>query len=366
MNQNKLAQMKSINKNIVFILFMILKYRLICLVIFIVISNNLWAQIDSAYYRGYNILDSMLTEKKAMDLKEAIFTVENAYFDEGLSFEHFDSRLNEFVAFVKTLSSDKLISYNHADFHSVNVHAAIFQMMTDTIPVLAPDNTLLYHLPFQYNFDDYASKKEWSNMFVSTLMDTRTGNCHSLPLFYKLLTEELGEKSWLALAPNHSYIKLHNQADGWYNVELTSGQFPTDIWIKASGYIHTDAIRQGIYMDTLSRKNTVALCMTDLAEGYKHKHISDYDPEFVLMCCNRTLVAFPDYVNALLLKAETLLDIFKKTGRKEYYQEVEKLYSYIHKIGYRKMPEKMYLEWLQSLSRNRKNSNKKGLNRNGN
>ena len=77
-------------------------------------------------------------------------------------------------------------------------------------------------------------------MFVSTLMVTCKGNCHSLPLFYKLLTEELGEKSWLALAPNHAYIKLHNQADGWYNVELTSGQFPTDVWIKASGYIHTD------------------------------------------------------------------------------------------------------------------------------
>lgn len=182
-------------------------------------------------------------------------------------------------------------------------------------------------------------------------MTTHKGNCHSLPLFYKLLAEELGEKSWLALAPNHAYIKLHNQADGWYNVELTSGQFPTDVWIKASGYIHTDAIRNGIYMDTLSLKSTVAVCMLDLAEGYKHKFISDYDPEFVLKCCNRTLEVFPNYINALLLKAETLFAIYVRTPKEEYFRDAEELYSHIHWLGYRKMPEKMYLEWLQSLKK---------------
>ncbi|WP_278508252.1 hypothetical protein [Bacteroides nordii] len=224
-----------------------------------------------------------------------------------------------------------------------------YRMMTDTIPVAVSDTTLLYHLPFQYNFDDYAGSKEWSNMFVSILMSTHEGNCHSLPLFYKLLTEELGERSWLALAPNHAYIKLHNEADGWYNVELTSGQFPTDVWIKASGYIHTDAIRSGVYMDTLSLKSTVAICMIDLAEGYKHKFSSDYDPEFILKYCNCTLEAFPNYINALLLKAETLLEIFTRTKDEELYRDVEKLYTYIHQLGYRKMPDEMYLEWLQSL-----------------
>lgn len=151
------------------------------------------------------------------------------------------------------------------------------------------------------------------------------------------------------LAPNHSYIKLYNQADGWYNVELTSGQFPTDVWIKASGYIHTDAIRNGIYMDTLSLKSTVAICLTDLAEGYQHKYPANYNPEFVLKCCNRTLEVYPNYINALLLKAETLLEMFTRTDKKQYWQDAEKLYAHIHLSGYRKMPEKMYLEWLQSL-----------------
>lgn len=317
--------------------------------LFLFVTNSLFAQMDDFYHTSYDTIDSMLMNKKVLSLKEAVFAVENAYFEGQLRRDGFEHNIQQFASFVKSISANKLISYNHADFKSVNTHAAIFRAMTDTIPVYVSDTTLLYHLPFQYNFDDYAGKKEWSNMFVSTLMITRKGNCHSLPLFYKLLTEEIGEDSWLALAPNHSYIKLYNQADGWYNVELTSGQFPTDVWIKASGYIHTDAIRNGIYMDTLSLKSIVAICLTDLAEGYQHKFPANYNPEFVLKCCNRTLEVYPNYINALLLKAETLLEMYARTDNKQYWQDAEKLYAHIHLSGYRKMPEKMYLEWLQSL-----------------
>lgn len=328
---------------------------LIFLLIFVV--QGTFAQDRNPYYTSFEIIDSILCGKSALSLKKAIFVVENAYFNGNLSYNKFGCQLQQYCDFIKLLSANHLISYNHADFYSVNVHAAIFRMMTDTIPVHVSKTSLLYHLPFQYNFEDYAGKKDWSNMFISTLMETHKGNCHSLPFFYKLLTEELGEKSWLALAPNHLYIKLHNQADGWYNVELTSRQFPTDVWIKASGYIHTDAIRKGIYMDTLSLKSTIAICMTDLAEGYKHKYPSDYDPKFILMCCERALAVFPNYINALLLKAGVLLDIYMRTNNDRFYRAAERLYAYIHQLGYRKMPEEMYIEWLQSLQKYLKKDN---------
>lgn len=316
------------------------------------ITTSLFAQPDNHYQRSYEVIDSMLSGKKELSLKEAVFAVENAYREGNLNYREFEHTLQQFASFTRSVSAENQISYNHPDFFSVNTHAAIFRILTDTIPVNVSGTKRVYHLPFQYNFEDYAGKEDWSNMFVSTLMATRKGNCHSLPLFYKLLTEELGQQSWLALAPNHAYIKLHNQADGWYNVELTSGQFPTDIWIKASGYIHTDAIRSGIYMDTLSLKATIAVCMTDLAEGCKHKFLPTYDPGFVLKCCNRALDAFPNYINALLLKAETLLELHARTKDEACHREAEQLYGHIHGLGYRKMPEKMYLEWLQSLKEN--------------
>lgn len=133
------------------------KNRIFNMLLFIV--NKAFAQADNFYYTSYNKIDSMLTGKKELNLKEAIFTTENAYFDGNLSHYKFENSLQQFTSFIKSLSTNKLISYNHTDFHSVNTHAAIFRMMTDTIPVHVSDTTLLYHLPFQYNFDDYAGKK---------------------------------------------------------------------------------------------------------------------------------------------------------------------------------------------------------------
>lgn len=306
--------------------------------------------IDDSYQRAYSRLDIMLNYPYLSDFNKAVFIVENAYFEDKLNYEIYSGFLKTYANFTNWLSTTNLVNYQGHNRLSVSKHAALFKIMSDTVSIMLSDS-LIKHLPYQYNFDDYAGKKNWSNMFVTTLVTTRKGNCHSLPLLYKLIAEEMGEKAWLALAPNHLYIKLHNEANGWYNTELTSGQFPTDTWIKSSGYIHLDAIKNGIYMDTLSQQQSIALCMVDLAQGYQHKYPKDYDPEFVLKCCNTALEYFPNYINGLLLKAETKLTIYqrKKDKDSKELEEIEKLYAHIHNLGYRKMPEKMYLDWLMSF-----------------
>gem|GEM_PF-4659315 len=45
--------------------------------------------------------------------------------------------------------------------------------------------------------------------------------------------------AYLAMAPNHTYIKLRSDKNGWYNTELTSASFPIDSWLMVSGYIPT-------------------------------------------------------------------------------------------------------------------------------
>ncbi|MBN2262658.1 MAG: hypothetical protein JW735_07090, partial [Prolixibacteraceae bacterium] len=204
--------------------------------------------------------------------------------------------------------------------------------------------------PFQYNFDDFAGKKEWSNMFVSTLMKTKIGNCHSLPFLYKLIMDELGQAAYLSLAPNHIYIKAHNKRAGWHNIELTCGDFPTDAWLMASGYIHIDALRNGIYMDTLSQEQSVALCLVDLAQGYQAK-FGVCDGSFILKCCETALAHFPKCINAMLLKAETLTALYKQTDTeqsKNLETEIIEVCTKIHQLGYRKMPQDMYINWLKS------------------
>ncbi len=227
--------------------------------------------------------------------------------------------------------------------------------MTDFLPFAATGDSIVYHQPFSYNFDDYAGEKNWESMFVTMLMGTKKGNCHSMPMLYKIILEEMGEKAWLALAPNHMYIKLNNQRAGWYNIELTCGDFPTDAWIMASGYIHLDAVRSGIYMDTLSQQQSIALCLIDLAMGYQRKFPEQATP-FVLQCCRTALQYYPNYINALLLRAETTAKIYKESLSADLDASVALLetmnrhYTEIHTLGYRKMPKIMYLNWLLSLS----------------
>lgn len=309
------------------------------------------AQQTAIYESAFSEIEKMLATDSTLNFRKAVFIVENAYCNNQLDESTFNRVLTIYASLCQNLASTKLVEYDKEDKQSVNRHAAIFKLMTDTIPIYLTDMMMFKHPPFEYNFDDYAGKFDWRNTFVTTLLDTHKGNCHSLPILYKLISDAMGEKAWLSLAPNHFYIKTRNKELGWYNTELTSGQFPSDAWLKSSGYIHLNAIKNGIYMDTLSMRNSVALCLVDLAQGYQYKYRYTHVLEFVLKCCDTALTYFPNYINALLLKAETLLKLYQKSEVKneEAFRIIEELYAQIHQLGYRKMPEKMYLEWLSSL-----------------
>lgn len=214
---------------------------------------------------------------------------------------------------------------------------------------------------YTYDMEDFWGEKDWTKMFVTKLIYTQSGNCHSLPALYKILADELNVSAWLALAPNHTYIKQWNDKTGWYNTELTTGQFPFDHDIKFNSYIKTEAIAAGVYMDTLSVKENIAYVITDLAHGFTKKFGFD-DTATPLRWLETAIQYFPDYVNALILKAELqkkeyeklmkdkktnhFTDLWKDVEMKNKFNMLEQSYYNIHQIGHRRMPKEMYLNWL--------------------
>ncbi|MDZ7741028.1 MAG: hypothetical protein U5Q03_04580 [Bacteroidota bacterium] len=55
----------------------------------------------------------------------------------------------------------------------------IFNYMSDTVQVkLSGQEKILTHYPIKYDFEDYMGNDNWSNMFVSKLMATNSGQCH--------------------------------------------------------------------------------------------------------------------------------------------------------------------------------------------
>jgi hypothetical protein len=300
--------------------------------------------------------------------KDAVFFVENAYFQNNLDKSKFDNPIN----LLKNLcgewaKTNKLTGYRFADSLNFQKNFSIFKVLTDTIRIVDTGRTIYFHPPFRYDFSDFFGKDSWANMFVSKLLITRNGNCHSLPYLYKILSDELGATCWLSLAPNHIYIKNRSKKIGWYNTELTSGEFPIDAWITTSGYIPVKAVQTGIYMDTLSNQQAIALCVLDLAKGYEFQTNNYYDG-FIIKCCDLVLQYHPVNVQAMLLKAETLKRIYQKEQQDKFpnatttFNDMEQLYTKIFDLGYREMPEKMYMQWLRSVTEQKNKYGNKQLN----
>lgn len=304
------------------------------------------------YESAYNEIEKMLNGAIPLDFKRAVFVSENAYFNDSIKYSDFENAIQSLVSICKlNYEAIQLINYPYSDSINIRKNGSIFKLMNDKL--LMTENGI--ERLFQYNFDDYTGSKDWSNQFVITLLTQQKGNCHSLPFLYKIIADELKAKTYLSFAPNHIYLKNESEKLGWYNTELTSGIFPTDAWVKASGYITLKSIQNGIYMDTLSDQQSVAICLYDLAKGYFSK-TKKFDDGFVIKSCDLLLKYHPNNINAIILKAETLKKIYNQLSssgnQKEavkYYNEMQGLYVLGLKLGYREMPKEMYQEWLISV-----------------
>jgi hypothetical protein len=297
---------------------------------------------------AFDEINGMLTGKNPLSFKRAVFLSENAYLDNRLSYSAFDFSIKASASYCQRMAQN--LPLNHPKEKPLGVNYAIFQHITDTTKHISGKDTFDF-LPFRYDFNDFSGQKSWESMFVTKLLRERTGNCRSLPYYYKLLADECGVEAFLALAPNHIYIKhrdVGQKKEGWqrrvYNIELTNGSFPMDGWLMASGYITLDAIRSGYYLDTLSQSQAVAMCLFDLGKAYERKF--GKRDAFVSRCVERVLAIHPSNINALLLKTELLKDRYERTKQPADYEAVEKHCSTLVANGYREMPLDMYLNWL--------------------
>ena len=346
------------------------KYYLIILFLFTFLISHSQNVFTDIYFEKARLeIDSMLSGKKPLDFKKAVSLSENAYFENSVDYSKFDSTIQFYTELIEAYMQSNPLIYKGADYENVARNSAIFSFMTDTTWFT---DKYIAKLPYSYNFNDYNGDSDWTNTFVFKLLETNLGNCRSLPYLYKILSEELGAKAYLALAPNHMYIRCYSERTGWYNVELTNAMFPIDAWISASGYIQLEAIQKGVFMDTLSLKQSVTFCLFDLAKNCEKKYGFKTFP-FISDCLDTVLVHYPNCINALIYKAEILkkrFDIYMNLyDAKEYteilqyetpneiYTEMESLYVKILEFGYREMPEKMYREWLISLNQNKEKYN---------
>ncbi|WP_395074845.1 hypothetical protein [Flavobacterium sp.] len=311
------------------------------------------------YYR--NTFDKMLKLNiENYSIKNVNFDIENAYLENREDKAEFDKIVKQSGEFI--IAKMKELKYDTNSNSAKNF--MLFEFFSETLQLKSNG---LKHFPIKYDFDDFWGKKDWSKMFVTKLLKTQTGQCHSMPLLYLTLAEEIGAEAYLSLSPNHSYIKFQDENEKWYNLELTNGMLTVSSFIFNSGFIRAEAMQNKIYMQNLSKKELLSQFYVDLASGYLHKF--GYD-DFVEKAVNKALELYPNNINANMVKANynnerliyALTQLKINPKKKEdierigNYPEVVELfkirnkqYQIIDDLGFQEMSIEAYENWLSSL-----------------
>ena len=314
------------------------------------------------YRKSAKLLNDMLNGAVPMNLRDAVFSVENAYFGGTLEYNKYTKAIQEMISTAKLKTQQDGYDWNNPLTRNV----MLFRVMADTLKIKQPskENTITSY-PLRYDFDDFWGKNDWSKMFVSKLLSTKTGQCHSMPLLYLIMCEATNTNANIAYSPMHSYIKFKDSNNEWHNLELTNGHIVTDAYIVGSGYISAEALKNKIYMQPQSKKQIIQECLADLVMGYVFKY--GYD-EFTKQNISSILKHDPNYMQALLIKSnyETArfmyvveqmgkqpLDSIKAHNPRAYklYEERNKIYKQVDDLGYRDMPADAYQDWLKSMDK---------------
>ena len=243
---------------------------------------------DMAFIEGFNELRNMFIGKDPYSLKRAEFIVEWAYSGGKMEYAKYCRDIDSVVCVLK-----RFIKQKNIQNYKTAPNYALFEYFTRP-------NSMNGHKEFLYDFDDITGKNDFRNLFITKVMNAHKGQCISLSLYYKILCDELGGQSSLALDPRHIYIKHIGEDGNWVNIELTNGHFVRDEWIIQTTNVSTESIRNGIFLSALSDKENIALMITQLGKAYQQKYNSwDYFP---LKCADEVLKTLPNFCDALILK----------------------------------------------------------------
>jgi hypothetical protein len=314
----------------------------------------------SSFVSAYQELLDMLEGRKPLDLKRAVFITENAFFGNQMNYNDYLKNIKEMALLIQLKMKQENLPLNDNDAILYMAH----QYMSDTLDIELPfQEKTATTFPKRYDFKDPFGYDDPRKMFVSKLMAENTGQCKSLPLLFLILINELGGEAYLSFSPSHSYIKCKDKNGVWYNIELTNGMLTSDSWVVGSGYVKSEAVKSGIFLDTLNKKQVIAQCLVDLAQYYGWRYNSQDD--FVLKCVNKAIDHHSNNIWAIQVKSDYYTMLFKYvSGQKGYtdpshlkndqkamelFMQRNRLYALIDGLGYQPMPEQAYMDWLKTL-----------------
>lgn len=295
-------------------------------------------------------------------IAKAIYLSESAWEDISATWEQFADSVTKYANTVKQLLKREGMDSRNNTAINYGVQK-LFQQ--DNLYYDSTSRKFHKIARLEYDFNDPMGDKDWRNMFVSKLLETGKGQCHSLPLLDLCIVQELGGKAYIALAPSHSYILYFDEKGNRYNFETTNGHFISESWLMQSTGVNAGALKHGTYLDTLSSRKLYAYCLGDMLFGYVRK--IGYDDISHQMI--RKILEIDESNITALVVLQWHLDITLKQAARQanirrpeqimshpvvsaIYRELMAVQAKLDNIGVQSMPADVYRQWLKSMNDN--------------
>ena len=165
--------------------------------------------------------------------------------------------------------------FDYALDYMVNQINRLMQGQTDPEARIAMMNTYLYRpgwwndsITFAYDLDDLEATKT-SNLFLNGYLATKKGSCVTMPMLHIVLADRLGWPIQAVRSPKHIFCRYIDEHLKEQNIEATcGGGYVSDERYISDVGIPEKAIKNGVYLRTLSKKEYIASMMLNNARFY--------------------------------------------------------------------------------------------------
>ena len=171
------------------------------------------------------------------------------------------------------------------------------------------------HNPYSYNHDDPLGENI-KNKLLATYLQTKRGNCASMPTLVLILGQRLGLNMTLATAQSHVLVKYKPRGtQDWINLETTSGANPARLeWTRENFPMTDRALKSGLYMRALSDKELAAqIAVTALEDAYGEKRYWD-----AILIAERIMEVDRNNLSAILLRASSLSHLMEEDFHRQF------------------------------------------------
>lgn len=315
----------------------------------------------SNYVRAKEHITEMLEGKRPLSVKDAFFMAEAAYGNLHLTRREYDNIISDNAHFIRQWLRENGYGLDNPEA----LHYGIQKFMSDTLYITV-NGKPQGHVPYYYDYIDPRAKDDKRNYFVTKTLATGSGQCHTFPVLYLILSEQLGAEVGMAYNPQHSFIRYRNNRGTIVNYETTVDKFlPNAFYIETLPVMATSQ-RNNLHVNYHDTKQVVASVLFELAKNFVEEHWLG-DRSFVRECMTIATPHFPEreYISLAFsgLKRILLADAFNtKVIEKgitdlrdvERYPDVLRAYRDYHsymeqvsRLGIQDFPEDEYLKLLE-------------------